>query len=177
VRAHFRNSLLVSAATASLLLAGCSSSTTPAAPFTTLAGQWSTQDTFRYSFAYVTDGAASLRILVDQYTASVVATSDSTYSFQWVAGLQQVFDSAAGQPAVRSTNPVVGSSPLFSAVVRGDTVVLQGFGRMLLTRATASTVISERTLPTAECLVALGPMARPTPTPSCYVGHHWTRTP
>lgn len=177
MRVHAARSLLVSVAAASLLMGSCSSSTEPAAPFTSLAGQWSTQDTFRYSFAYITDGTPSLRILINQYTARVTTTSDSTYSFQWVAGLQQEFDSAAGQPAVRSTNPVVFSSPLFSAVTRGDTVLLQGFGRMLLTRATASSIISERTLPTAECLVALGPMARPTPTPSCYAGHHWTRMP
>jgi hypothetical protein len=160
----------------SLLAIGCKGSTAPAPPFTTLAGQWSTQDTFRYSFAWISDGSPRWHTLIDQYTASVVTTSDSTYTFQWVAGFAQVFDSAEGQPAVRSTNPVIGSSLLFPAVVRGDTVVLQAFGRMLLTRATASSVISERTLPTSECLVALGPMARPTPTPSCYVGYHWTRT-
>lgn len=175
MRLQFPVATTTCAAAVALLLAGCRNSSAPSAPFTTLAGQWSTQDTFRYDFARASDSLPRVWILINQYTANVVAASDSTYAFWWVSGFQLVFDSVAGQPASRSTNPMSGS-PQFTAVVRGDTTILQGFGRMLTNHATATTVTSQRTLPTLECLVVLGSIARSSPSPTCYVAFHWTRT-
>jgi hypothetical protein len=163
------------AVASALLTLGCKDSSAPSTPFTTLAGQWSTQDTVRYNYALVSDGSLRLWIVVNQYVASVVASTDSTYTFSWTSGTQQVFDSVAGQPASRSTTPTSGS-PMFTAVVRGDTTILHGFGRMLTNSATATSVHSQRTLPPSECLVALGSIARSSPSPTCYVALHWTRT-
>lgn len=159
-----------------LTLAGCADSAAPEPPFTSFAGQWATQDTFRWNYYSRMDSTqARLHILVNQASFAFVAVSDSTYTFNIVSVSQQVLDSTAGSPAVRQTiNAAAG--PSGSAVVRGDTAYLDYFPRMPLGQATATSVTSQRIMPTSECVSAVGPIASPRPAPTCYVAYHWIRT-